>query len=343
MGPSALSIQRRLVLALSLLVTVVIIGTAGYRIIVGGSILDCLYMTVITIPGVGYGEVLPGLTESPGGRVFTMGLIACGLGLSAYLVSTLTALVVEGELTNLLRRRKMDKRISLMKDHVVVCGAGTTGMHVVAELLAIREPFVVVEQDKAHLERALAGHDVPHVIGDATTDDALERAGVGRARAVVTVLGSDKDNLFVTISVRQINDHARIVARGIDLALRERLVRAGANAVVFPNQIGGLRLVSELIRPHVVGFLDRMLRAGTGEQAWRFEEIEVGTPAEGRTLGSLQIDRVVGVPVLAMTTGEGRQVSYYPPDDTVLLAGTRLVVLAERAQVEKLRTLVAGS
>ena len=136
------TIQRRLAVAVALLLAVVVLGTMGYRIIVGGNLLDCLYMTVITIPGVGYGEILPGLSESAAGRMFTMFLIAAGVGLSAFLVSTLTALFVEGELTNMLRRRKMDKRIAQMRDHIVVCGAGSTGMHVIGELLAIGEPFV---------------------------------------------------------------------------------------------------------------------------------------------------------------------------------------------------------
>ena len=142
--------------------------------------------------------------------------------------------------------------------------------------------------------------------------------------------------------VRQLNDKARIVARGSDLGLRERMLRAGANAVVFPNQIGGLRLVSELVRPHVVGFLDRMLRPG--EIAWRIEEVEVeqGSPVAGRSLGSLDIARKVGVPVLALTHKDARQVSYYPPDDAILEPGNKLVVLAERAQVQKIRSIVQG-
>lgn len=338
-------VLHRIRLALALLGVLLVVGTAGYRIIVGGTLLECFYMTFITLTSVGYGEVLPGLDHSALGRVFTMVLIAMGVGVSVFLVSTLTAFLVEGEILDMLRRRTMDKAIAKLSGHVVVCGAGTTGMHVVSELIAVGEPLVVMDLDPDKLQRAIGYSNVPTVVGDAADDESLRRAGVERAAAVVVCLGSDKDNLFVTMSARQMNEHARIVARGVDLAMRERLIKAGASAVVFPNQVGGLRLVSELLRPHVVDFLDTMLRAHpTDARIWRIEEIEipVGSFAVGKRLGELDIARRTGLPVLALTWSDARPVTYYPGPDTVLEAGCSLVVLAERYQVKQLRELIQG-
>ena len=338
-------VLHRIRLAVALLGVLLIIGTAGYRIIVGGTLLECFYMTFITLTSVGYGEVLPGLDHSSLGRVFTMLLIGMGVGVSVFLVSTLTAFLVEGEIADMLRRRTMDKAIGKLSGHVVVCGAGTTGMHVVSELLAVGEPLVAIDLDPDKLQRAVGTRDVPVIVGDAADDDSLRRAGVERAAAVVVCLGSDKDNLFVTMYARQMNERARIVARGVDLAMRDRLLKAGASAVVFPNQVGGLRLVSELLRPHVVGFLDRMLRAHpTDDRIWRIEELEIvaGGLADGRRLGELDIPRRVGLPVLALIWSDARPAAYYPGPETMLEAGCRLVVLAERSQVKQLRELIQG-
>lgn len=338
-------VVRRLKLALLAYVLLLALGAAGYRLIVGGSLLDCVYMTFITLTAVGYGEVLPGLDHSMLGRAFTMTLIATGVMLSVFLVSTLTAFFVEGEIFEFFRRRTMDKAIGKLEGHVVVCGAGTTGMHVISELLALGEPMVPIDTDEERLRKAVGPRDIPFVVGDATDDQTLLRAGVDRAAAVVVCLSNDKDNLFVTMSVRQLNERARIVARGIDLAMRERLAKAGANAVVFPNQVGGLRLVSELLRPHVVTFLDRMLRPhGSTDQVWRIEEIEIAPdgPARGKRLGDLDIAGRIGVPVLALTHPDARPTAYYPGPETILEQGSRLVVLAERTQVKRLRELAGG-
>jgi voltage-gated potassium channel len=335
-----MELSRRLLVALALLAIILLVGTVGYKFLVGGTWLDGLYMTVITLSTVGYGEVVPGLEESPGGRIFTIGLIFFGAGLLLYVISTTTAFFVEGKLTDILRRRKMEREIEKLSDHTIVCGAGTTGIHVIEELTKVGEAFVVIESDPERLKKVLPQTTFLYCQGDATSDEVLLKAGIERARGLVTVLSNDKDNLFVTITARQLNPGARIVARGVEPSIRQRIRQAGADAVVFPNQIGGLRLVSELIRPHVVGFLDRMLRPG--REAWRIEEVAVaeGSPSVGKTLGSLEIEKRVGLPVLALTEDEGRKVTYYPTHDTVLPSEARLVVLAERTQVDKLRHLL---
>jgi voltage-gated potassium channel len=234
----------------------------------------------------------------------------------------------------------MDKSIAKKSDHVIVCGVGQTGVEVIAELLGVGTPFVAIEGDPVRLEHAVARFTFDHIAGDATAEEVLVQAGVQRARGVITVLPNDKDNLYVTFLARQLNPRLRIVARGVEPGGRERLLRAGADTVVFPNHIGGLRMASEMLRPHVVGFLDRMLRPG--DETWRIEEVAVtpGSAAAGRRLGELEVEKRVGLPILALSEDDGRAIVYYPGSDAVLREGCRLVVMAERRHVEALRNLV---
>lgn len=333
-------LSRRIGMAFLVLAGVTAAGTIGYRILLGASWLDCLYMTVITISTVGYGEVVPGMELHPEARVFTMLLILFGAGVLLYVLSTLTAFFVEGELRDILRRRKMERKIDALCDHVIVCGCGTTGIHVVKELLEVGTAFVVLERNDEILSGALERHPFLYVQADATEDDVLLNAGIERAKGIVTLLPTDRDNLYVTFTARQLNPSIRIVSRGVEPRNRDKIRRAGADAVVYPNQIGGLRMVSQLIRPEAVTFLDRMLRPGKG--VWRISEVEVdpGSPAEGRTLGSLDIPHRVGIPVLALSRGEGGSPTYYPPSDTVLEGGSRLVVLAENRHLQDLRRVI---
>lgn len=334
-------IPRRFWVALGVLVAILLAGTFGYQLLVGGTWFEGLYMTVITLSTTGFGEVVPGLSDSVPGRIFTMVMIIFGMGLLLWVVGNTTAFLVEGQLSTLLRRRKMEKRIAAMKDHVIVCGVGTTGIEVINELIAVGVPCVAIDSNPERLDKALHRADFTHVEGDATSEESLDRAGIAHARGVVTVLPEDKDNLVVTFMARQLNPNARIVSRGFNPAMRDRLLRAGASGVVFPNRIGGLRLVSELVRPHVVSFLDRMLRPGQ-EEIWRIEEVEI-TPASaaaGKTLGSLRLSERAGLPILAITKGDGADVAYYPAADTVLTPSSRLVVMGNRSHLETLREIV---
>ena len=334
-------IPRKLWLALGFIVALLVAGTLGYQLFVGGTWFEGLYMTVITLSSTGFAEVVPGLSQSIPGRLFTMVLIIVGMGLVLWLVSNTTAFLVEGELSTLFRRRKMEKLIAAMKDHVIVCGAGTTGIEVLNELVAVGVPCVAIDNKPEHIDKALRRISFAYIEGDATSEEALVKAGIAKARGVVTALREDKDNLVVTFMARQLNPNTRIVSRGFNAAMRDRLIYAGASAVVFPNRIGGLRLVSELVRPHVVGFLDRMLRPGQDE-VWRIEEVEIASDsaAAGKTLASLGVAERVGLPILALTKDDGAVIEYYPSGDTVITPSSRLVVLASRPHLEALRKIV---
>lgn len=339
-------VYARLITATVVFVATVLAGTFAYYELGEGqwSIFDCLYMTVITLSTVGYGEVLPGMTKLEGVRVINLVLIVLGSGTLLYFVSNLTALIVEGDLQGILRQRKMERTIDKLRDHVIVCGVGSTGRHAATELSVTGTPFVLIDRDEHRLQelRDELGHDTLYVVGEATDDHVLERAGVTHARGVIAALTDDKDNLFVTITARSYNPTARIVAKCIEPSTEAKLRRAGANSVVSPNYIGGMRMVSEMIRPATVEFLDRMLRGDREGKSLRIEEIPIPKESKlvGKRLAETQI-RSLGALVLAMHLPDGEYL-YNPPSDHQITSGSALIVLAQLPDVHRLRAGLAS-
>ena len=235
-------------------------------------------MAVITLAGVGYGEIVD-TSHNPALRVFNIGIVLFGVAITVYVFSVVAAFLVEVEFTNPFWRRRMQRHIDELTGHHIVCGLGDTGRHAVAELQKTNDS----SRGGGHLRRKhqeAEGVCIPKpcgdmlfVVGDATEEDILEKAGLSRAKGLIAALPLDKDNLVVTVIVRQRFPKMRIVARSAERKFSERMLRAGANSTVSPSQIGGLRMASELIRPHVVGFLDTMLKEQG--RTLRVEEIEV--------------------------------------------------------------------
>lgn len=337
---------RRLALALVVLVTLVAIGSTGFWILGKGrwGFAECAYMTVITLSTVGFGE-LSQMHEVAGARVLTVMLIVSGVGALAYVQGNLTALLVEGVIGQALRRNRMRKAIAQITRHIVVAGAGSTGKHVIEELVATGTAFVVIDRDLAHLERLstdLAGGKMLYVHGDATDDHALTDAGVERARGVVAALTHDKDNLFVTLSARSLNGTARIVSKIVEDHAGAKMLKAGATAVVNPAMIGGRRMASELVRPEVNEFLDQMLRDKT--KNLRIEEASVprGSSFVGMSLKDSPIRRETKLLVIAVRDVE-RNFVYNPDPDYVMTEGTTLIVMGDSDSVTKLRKLLEES
>ncbi|MDW8246399.1 MAG: potassium channel protein [Sandaracinaceae bacterium] len=322
---------------------VLIVGSLGFWFIGQGDWLwwDCFYFTVITLSTVGFGETLPHFDKYPHARLWTVVLIVAGSGTLVYFISTLSALIIESDLRANWRKRRMKKAIDELRNHVIVCGAGRTGIHVVEELTKSRAPFVLVERDEAkaqHLAEHLGkeGLELLYVTGDATEDEVLKSAGIERARAVVAALSEDKDNLFVTVAASALNPDVRIVAKCMDVSARPKLIRAGAKAVVSPTQIGGLRLASEAIRPTVVEFLDTMLRRS--DAPMRIEEIHVpkGHPLVGQEIRRAGLRRYANALILAMRTPEGAYI-HNPEPHTRIEAGAVLIVFSTVEGIERLR------
>jgi len=324
-------------------VVCLMLGTLGFFLIGRGewSLERCLYMTVITLTTVGYGEVVP-ISEVAHGPLFVILLLLFGMGSLVYFTSSVVAVFVEGDLRHFWRKRRMEKAVARMENHVIVCGCGTTGRLVVEELMATRTQFAVIDRDEARVEamRDRVGKDLVYVVGLATDQSVLEEAGIGRARGVIVALPDDKDCLIVAITARQLNRKLRIVSRCHEPGYVERITRAGADAVISPNEIGGMRLVSEMIRPTVVQFLDLMLR--DKEKNLRIEQVEIGEGSEiiGKRLVETDIRKITELLVIAARNERTGAYTYNPGPNFVVEKGTVLIVLGSTADVIKLRSAV---
>jgi voltage-gated potassium channel len=337
------SLTKRLAYGFLAIVVVVFGGGVGYYFIGGGrpgwDFGSCLYMTVITVTTVGYNEVLPGMDVIEGARAFTVVLLVFGTGSIVFFASTVTAFIIEGDLRNVLFARNLKKRIKRMKDHVVVFGAGSTGRNVIEELLTTGVPVIAVDKIEEEL-REIADKfpkaEFSYIVGDGTDDDVMAQVNIPTARGLVAALSSDKDNLYLTVSGRQMNPQARIVARCAELSHVEKIRRSGADAVVSPNFIGGMRLVSEMLRPAVVRFLDDMLR---DKRVYRIEEVKLGDKVDGigKTLRDARVRERFGMTVLAIRGRDAQTWTYNPDANEALGPGMTLVVLGSAEQVLALR------
>jgi voltage-gated potassium channel len=333
--------MKRLLYGLVAILIVTFGGAIGYYLIGDGKwpFGDCIYMTAITITTVGYDEVLPHMKDVEFARSFTIILLVFGTGTIVFFASTVTAFIIEGDLRNVLFANKLKKRMKRMKDHVIVCGAGSTGRNVIEELIATGVPVIAIDTREAELKELAAKHpeaEYTYLAGDATDDDVMAQANLPNARGLVAALSSDKDNLYLTFSARQLNPGARIIARATEIAHVDKLRRSGADAVVSPNFIGGMRMVSELLRPAAVRFLDDMLR--DRRVAYRIEEIRLGDKAAGlgATLREARVRERYGMTVLAVSSSDGSW-TYNPDASEKLGAGMTLVVLGSSEQVAALR------
>ncbi len=337
------NLRRHFTLPIIALIVTFVLGSVGYRVFFPDAPwANIFFMTAVTLSTVGYNDVL-GARDHPYAIWYTMFLIVLGMGLVLYSVSALTAFFMEGVFQRLLRDRTTLRRISRMQQHYLICGAGKTGIHVVREMYATKLPFVVIESDAERLEeleREMKGLTV--ITGDATSEEVLQRAGIEKARGLIAVLSNDKDNLFLSLTARMINPQLDIVARAFDPDLHDRLRRAGADHVISPNHIGGLRIVSELLRPHAVAFLDRMLHGQ--DHAVRAEQVEIpaNSPLVNQSLADANIPARTGLVVIAYDPGGNDEFIYNPGRDTKLGAGGVLLVIADPQQLQKLKLLVNG-
>jgi voltage-gated potassium channel len=306
-------------------------------------LLQCLYMVTITMSTIGYEDMI----GTQGSRLLTalnIGLIVLYMLAVAYAVSNFTAYLIEGRLSNYFQRNKTRKRIRAMDQHYIICGVKDIGAHVARELHETKRPFVVIDDSAAAIEELR--REMPKISaleGDPTSDEMLQQAGIGRAKALIAALENDKENLYLVVAAKDLNPSIKIAARYNSPATRHKFVNAGASSLVSPNMIGGMRIASELVRPQTVSFLDTMLR-NRQEAGTRVEEVEVpeGSPLAGRTL--LELRREAGVTVVAYKDPAKPDFQYNPDPDTRLKPGMTVIFIAnpeKRAAVE--RCLAAGS
>ena len=319
-----LEIAARFGRAFGLLATLHVVGTLGFRVLGGPQYtwLDCFYMTFITIATIGYGEVID-LSANPPGRVFAMAIGFLGIANTWYIMSLMVSYLVEGRINEALWRRKMEKHIHKLKKHYIVCGIGRVGRNVADELLATHRPYLVIDESLPAIEAYLERHrDTMYIHGDCSDDDILLKAHIESATGLFAVTGDDSKNLLITITAKQLNPAIRVVARCHEVRNIEKIRKAGADSIVSPDFTGGLRIASAMIRPHVVTFLDQMLKS---DEHLRVEEVIVPADFPERAISDLDLS---GRDFILVALREGERWAFNPDPSHRLRPGMTLVVMA---------------
>jgi voltage-gated potassium channel len=330
-------LPRRFLLTLLVPVLLLVAGTLGYHVLEDWSLFDSLYLTVITLTTVGYGDLHPHTTA---GRTFTMFLLLGGVFTLFYAATEIIRGIVSGEVHTALGRQRMEWNLAGLRNHLIVCGYGRMGHLVATHFAAGGLPFVVIENQAELLADFLVPHGVA-LHGDATSDEVLRRAGVERARALVAVTTSDADNLYITLSARLLNARLFIVARAEDERAERKLLRAGADRVVSPYAIGGARMAQAVLRPTVVDFLELATR--TEHLALQIEEVQIvaGSRLAGTTLRDSQVRQDLGIMIVAIKKATGEML-FNPPPDAAMQPGDILIILGPRPQLDRLERLARG-
>ena len=323
--------QTSLFLGVVLLAIWTLVGTIGFSLIEGWSLFDSFYMTILTISTVGYGEVHP-LTGP--GRIFASLVIVLGIGTAIYTFTRLGQVILEGELQGVLGRKRMTKEIAKLKDHYIVCGFGRIGKPVAAGLQAEGYPLCVLESNQ-ELEGDIQDSGHLYLIGDATDESVLQSAGLDRAKAVLALLASDADNLFLTITAKELSSSVMVIARASEDRVEPRLKRGGADKVISPYQSACARVLHAAIRPAVVEFLELVTHRESMHLS--LEEIKVceNSPLSGRSLAEAQVRAHYGVIVVAIEQSDG-EMEFNPPVSHTIHAGDTLVAIGKGTDLKKL-------
>lgn len=259
--------RKQLWIAVICMTFVVILGTLGFMTIEEISLFQAFWMTMITVLTVGYGDAIP-VTQA--GKVFALLIIPIGVGIVTYAIGVVAAMIIEGNLFHAVRRKKMDKQIAQLQNHIIVCGCGRVGLQVVHELQEKKIPFVVVDKDESILEK----EKLLYVHGDATEDQVLHHAGISKAAGLVAIVANDAEKVFITLTARGLNDAIKIVARAEKPETEDKLKRAGANKVINPSSMAGIHIAKGIANPLTVHYIDTVLYGV--EQSFVIEEIAVG-------------------------------------------------------------------
>ena len=323
-----------------LLVTFTIVGTVGFHLIEGWGWFDSLWMVVITFSTVGYSEVHP---LSHGGRIFTMFLIACGVGLVYFAIGVLTATLLEFELGKVFGRRRMERDIDKLSGHYIICGAGRVGMSAAREFARKPVPFVIIEKATVHGD-SIDEHWLL-LQGDATAEKILRQAHIERAAGLIAATTTDATNIYIVLTARSLNPKLKIIARASEEVAEKHLKTAGANTVISPYAFAGHRIANSLLRPNVVDFLDIAVSRESHEELV-IEEIHVDGSSRlaDSTVGGSYVHRDFGAMVLAIKRADGEAV-FNPRADEPIRAGDFLIVMGEASKLNELEKIavVAGA
>ncbi len=329
---------RKVIRAIVVFFGILLTGVVGYMYFENISMVDAFYMTVITISTVGYGDMVPVHTS---GKLFTVFMVFCGVGYVMYMFSKIMETVVEGGLRELMGKRLMAKELARLKDHYIVCGYGRIGKVICSTLDENERRFVVIESDAEEYRNiADAGYTV--IKGDASEDEILKQAGIDNAKGLIAVVSTDADNVFITLTARGLSRDINIMARSSGAqGSKRKLKRAGADCVISPYTIGGMRMAHSVIRPNVIDFLEATM--AVDDYNLQIEELAVSETAhlQGKTLMDSNIRKSFDIIVIGIKRGSEKML-FNPKPDTVILGKDILIVLGKRQQIAELKKSICA-
>ena len=328
-----MDIKEKVLRHLAILAALLATGIIGFRLTEGWSFLKALYCTVITITTVGYGDITP-MTRN--GRIFAIFLVLTGAGAVLYIFTSITQSIIEGEFQEIVGRRRMERTIGELKDHYIICGFGKTGSQICHELALRGQKFLVLDNDRDKLERALRDGFLV-LQGDATLESVLEEAGIAKAKGIAAITGSDATNVFIVLTARGMNRALFIISRFEDEETENKLKRAGADRAVSPHHIGGLRMASMLLKPNVCDFVE--LATTSTHLDLQMEEVILGANSRftDKTVQESSIRKELGVIIAALKKKGQTKFIFNPRADEVLQAGDLLIVIGRPEEITKLR------
>lgn len=333
-----MNVSKRLLVATVFALSIILIGILGYMFIEGWNFLDSLYMTIITLTTVGYGEVHK---TTPYGQIFTIVLITSGIGVILYIAGSTAQVIIEGRLREVLGRKKLENKIKKLKNHYIICGYGRVGSIICNEILSKSLPFVIIERDSAMIQKA-DENGYLYLQGEATDENVLIKAGIERAKGLISVLSSDADNVFVTLTARSINPNLYIVVRACEEGAGKKLMKTGADKVISPYTTTARRIVQSILRPAISDFVELAVHGHSLE--FQMEEIPVckGSNFKNLTLQESGIRQDLDVIVIGIRRVSGEMI-FNPSARTKIMEGDTLIVLGQIQNLKKLEKLCAFS
>ncbi|MEO0555714.1 MAG: potassium channel protein [Bacteroidota bacterium] len=326
--------MRRLVFASLLFVASIIIGAIGFMLLEGYTLLDSTYMSIQIFSTVGFNEIGP---LSSSGKVFSIFYFTMNLGIFAYIVSVISSYLFEGELQKIFKNITSKREMEKLNDHIIVCGFGKNGAMAVRELIAAKKDFVVIERDGQVIEEVPEEKHIRFINGNAILDEVLIEAGIERATTVITALREDSDNVFITLTARELNPNIKIIAKATEVTSEKKLYRAGAAHVVMPDYLGGVHMAHLITKPYVIEFLD--LISGVGGSKLELEEVsynDLKDNYKNKTLKDLDIRNVSGATVIAFKD-DLKGFLFNPHSTKQISEGDILILLGETEHIGKFK------
>lgn len=327
--------RKKIYFIITIFLSLITVGTIGYKFLLDVKLLDALYMTIITISTVGYNEI--GVMTDKA-KIFSMFIIFWGVGTVGYTLTTLLLMLLEGEIKTLWRKRRMENQITRLKGHYIICGGGETAEAIIDQFHKKNASFVVIEKDEERYED-LSRRGIYTIHGDAQEEEILERANITTARGLVSTMPNDSLNVFTVLTARQLNEKLYIISKAIDKSAPKKLKKAGADNTISSNEIGGRRMASFLLRPTVISFLDVVTQAGDIELDLEDVVVSQGSSIIGKTLKELRLPDKIGLIVIAVKKEKNEKLFFNPSSESILKQGDAMLVLGTEIQINKLREM----